>query len=305
MYKKMYFLLLFFSFSSLASVKSYSYWFAPNHYEFLLDEKRSKYLGDYDISVFQFYAGYLERLDDKMMRNEFATLKKHNIAISIEAPPLVVPNLGRASEGFGHKDSIKNLLVRIKSNGGDIKFITMDEPIMAWYKMHNHSLSDSDIRKLVEELSEVTNDIYSIFPNVKIGDVEPLNQFDGDEEMIFSSFIDYYNKRFENKLSFLHYDLSWGGGWKSKISSLIGLADNKSINTGVIFNSQNTGGTTTSWMHNAEDNIESYKSLNIPSLQHIIVQSWSKYPLAITPNDSKTNSYHMYLLEILGAKVTH
>ncbi|CDL46890.1 hypothetical protein [Klebsiella pneumoniae ISC21] len=35
---------------------------------------------------------------------------------------------------------------------------------MAWYKMHNHSLSDSDIRKLVEELSEVTNDILFYFP---------------------------------------------------------------------------------------------------------------------------------------------
>ncbi len=295
--------LLFFSLLASAVTNNVSYWFAPNHYEFLLDEDRAKYFEDYNISVFQFYAGYLERLDDSTMKAEFDVLRKYNIAISIEVPPLVVPQGSNAPEGFGQKDSIKNLLVRIKKNGGDIRFFTMDEPIMAWYKKHSHSMVYSDIQDLVLAMSEVVGDIYYYFPNAQVGDVEPLDQFNGNEEQFVPAFVNYYEKIIRHPLAFIHYDVSWGKDWVPEVTLLTHLSNEKQISSGIIFNSQNSTGPTKVWMGNAEDNINRFKNLNIPNLDHVVVQSWSKYPLGITPGDAEDNNYHMYLLELLGAKV--
>lgn len=260
-------------------------WFAPNHYEFLQQGRNVDLLKEYKVDVFQFYSGYILNESNQNINKIFKYLKNRGIAISVELPVLVwTDDYGNKLEGFGPENYVSSVLNKIKRNGGEVDYVVMDEPIMAMVKEKKRALIKKDVKNLVLKLQDNINTIYSIYPNVLVGDVEPINQLGNDNLSIINVFSEEFKSNLHHKLDFMHLDISWGIPWQKDVKNFITFSKINFLKNGVIFNSQNTKGPDESWLFNARQNLLSYKKAIAVKPDHMIVQSWSKYPMKIIPD---------------------
>lgn len=298
------FFLFLFPIHKAVAENTTSIWFAPNHYEFLQKYKNVELLTKYKVNVFQFYGGYILRESDQNLNKIFKYLKRNNIAVSIELPMITwSKDYGYHTEGFAAEGYVASVIKKIKRNGGEVNYISMDEPLFAWYKKHNKKLSSRDIESLAIQINKNTRFIYNEYPNILIGDVEPINQLGYDKIKKLSEFYDAYQSKTKHKLHFIHLDISWGERWADDVIQFTELARLLSLRSGVILNSQNTKGPDNVWITNAQENISNFKKHIRSPLNDSIFQSWSKYPYKIIPGHNKEG--HLSLIKELSDNSQH
>lgn len=133
------------------------------------------------IKVFMINGGLLLRQSDDEAKAVFADLKRRHIALAIEmgllsgkGPDGKVQECGVGVEGFGSPDAAKVIANRIQRNGGELVYIAMDEPL--WYGHHFNGKNGCQwpMERVAQDMVSRIADIRAEFPNVQIGDVEPI-----------------------------------------------------------------------------------------------------------------------------------
>jgi hypothetical protein len=177
------------------------------------------------VKAFMINGGLLFRQSDDEVKAVFADLKRRHIALAIEmgllsgkGPDAKVQECGVGVEGFGAPDTAKVIANRIQRNGGELAFVAMDEPL--WYGHHFKGKNGCQwpMEKVAHDMVLRIADLRAQFPNVQIGDVEPVGTAQPPDWVAeIAQWTQVYRQVVGENLSFFHADVVWTGPWQQQL----------------------------------------------------------------------------------------
>lgn len=245
------------------------------------------------VQVFKMYATLMPLKTDEELRTIFAYLKSHQMMLGIELAALTnsaTDNSGHGVEGYMSAGVAVAIVQRIKDLGGELAYIAMDEPLYFGHFYTGTNGAQDSIQNLAVNAAANLQAILRIFPNVKIGDIEPVDAMpSGEWSAAVQQWLAAYATTMGRPLDFFHADILWTTSWRSTVPALSQLlVSGGNISLGVIFNSTTAGTCTAGWVESAQVNIQSYNASGIVQPKQVIFQSWNPYPDQMLPETNLT-----------------
>lgn len=246
-------------------------------------------------TVFMTNGGLILRESDAVLQAVFADLKRRHIALAME---MGLVNARRDSsghqacgvnvEGMTTPNATRVLAERIKKNGGELRYVAMDEPL--WY---GHHISGANachftLRELAGNIAPNVAVLRELFPSVEIGDVEPVGAAknvppDWVDEI--AQFTQVYQQVVGQKLSFFHADVAWASPWQQQLGAVKRLAHERGLKFGVIYDGGGTGKQESDelWTQEALQRTRAVESNGATVPDHAVFQTWVRWPHRMLP----------------------
>ncbi len=194
------------------------------------------------VHVFEVSTQFLLQAPDDWLSTMFTDLKRRNIALAVSALMLPgqgqgAPHCGMGVEGYAAPKAMEAMAARVERLGGKLGYMAMDEPL--WYGHHYKGANAcrSSLRDLARDVAAQVATIRRIFPEVKIGEDEPIGVNDPTDWM---DEITGWHRAYQNvvgePMSFLHADIQWNGPWKQQMAILRERIRPTGCKLGVIYN---------------------------------------------------------------------
>ena len=286
---------------TLYSINSFSaqeIWFSPNKSNDVAnptsitswENSRKK------ISVYSFYYQVILQSTPENLKRKLTFLRQNGIKIAIEFPGLtwVENGVGYRIEGFQKEVFSKKIIAKFQSISEKPDYIILDEPFYFGHVKKGSNYPSYDQLTLAEKIKENIDPLYKVFPEIKVGEVEPINKV-YHESSDFSQWPNTFYEVTGKNIAFIHADVTWGKEWRKPLKFLANMADKNKFRYGVIFNSSDAKASEDKWMNSVRDNITTYVNSDIPAAQNIIFQSWNKNPQIIF-EDANPNAFSSAIL---------
>ena len=246
--------------------------------------------------VFKYYTEWIDPgtqggPTDAEMRREVAALKARDIAIAIEASPLVVEECG-GGEGFGPGAAdVLRIIRRIVAAGGSVRYIALDEPVAGGAVNDAKDACDWPLERTARQVADFVRGIHAVYPSIIIGDIEPWPYV--STEML-ARWLDAYEEAAGSPLPFLHLDLEWpilGADWPARARAVAQDARSHGTRFGLIYN----GGretTDAAWLAAAHEHLLPYELDGGPP-DDVIFQSWYEKPDRTLPEAGPSTFTHL------------
>ena len=263
--------------SASADEPSIPIWYAPaptgEYFQTVLDNPQLfQTIGD--IKVFKMYLA----LDwpDATLRAFFAYCSANNIKLGAEAPALVA-NAGDKDagvEGFASTGAMLAAMQRIKAMGGTLSYVAWDEPLF-----YGSTVTDTyTMAEVASQVAASASAVRAIFPDVQIGDIEPVDIAMDSPATLQAWFAAYAKASGTQFTSFLADTNTEPLNWQSNLANTIAVAHEDGIPVGEIIVANGAAPNNAAWAATAVAN--ALEMLSDPSLRpnYLDVQSWQIYP---------------------------
>jgi hypothetical protein len=238
------------------------------------------------VSVFKTSTQWILNGSDEELTRMFVDLRGRGIALAIEALMLTRENdkCGRGVEGYSGPGTIRRAAERIQALGGQLAYIAMDEPLWFGHSYRGPQACQASLPYLARDIARTVKDVKAVFPNVKVGDIEPLPQ---SSQADWVGTIMEWAAEFESAvgvpLAFFDMDVDWVRNWDADVSRLARELAARGVKFGIIYNGNPNDPDDQTWTRNAEvrfDAIEGRLGI-IPD--QAILQTWMVHPTHMLP----------------------
>jgi hypothetical protein len=247
------------------------------------------------VNVFKVALHTVNQMPDENLANLLSYLDKAHIAFAIEYGMLAASDAcGRGVEGFKPQNMPAHVANRVKQLGGRIRYIAMDEPLFFGHYFNGHNACHWTIDTIARNAAPNIRQFRAIFPDVEIGDIEPVNNIKSDDWIeAVRNWIEAYQRESGTPLAFFHDDMIWREPIAARTRMLTAVLDSYGIKFGVIFNSRGDVSSDQEWLESAKRNIEEYRAGSLKAPDHIIIQSWKPYPTHVLPESNPLTLTHL------------
>jgi hypothetical protein len=162
--------------------------------------------------VAKLIASNIEHMSDDDLKLVIEDVKRRHLELALEDGPLVrsaecAPAGGApASETYGNPGELELILQRIRSNGGELRYIDMDEPFFFGHRDPSgcHLLAT----QLAQQVAASVASMRHIFPGLQVGDSEVVTA-DRQWNSELVEWVDAYRAATGEPLAFFHADVQW------------------------------------------------------------------------------------------------
>ena len=227
------------------------------------------------VTVFKMYEAMLT-LPDSTLQPFFSYLSAHHISLAIEGLGLVAGSgqPGYGAEGFaGSSSDLSSLLTKLKADGGDLGYIAFDQPYTSGVLDTGLSMSTA-----ASEVASAASQVKAIFPNAKIGDIEPVGASSSQTAQL-QSWFNAYASASGSPFDFFEEDVSgWYSGWQNTVASVTAMARARGMTVNDIVEGNGVAATDQAWSTQADS--MAMQILSDPRLRPdaLVVQSWQANP---------------------------
>ncbi len=227
------------------------------------------------VTVFKMYEAMLT-LPDSTLQPFFAYLSANHISLAIEGLGLVAASgqPGYGAEGFaGSSSDLSSLLTKLKADGGDLGYIAFDQPYTSGVLDTGLSMSTA-----ASEVASAASQVKAIFPNAKIGDIEPVGASSSQTAQL-QSWFNAYASASGSQFDFFEEDVSgWYSGWQNTVASVTAMARASGMTVNDIIEGNGVAATDQAWSTQADS--MAMQILSDPRLRPdaLVVQSWQANP---------------------------
>jgi hypothetical protein len=232
------------------------------------------------------------RSTDDQLRTLINDLQRRHIGLAIELAILVgTDRCGTTVEGYASPNAVEVLAKRIKKFGAQINYVAMDEPV--WMGHAAKGVTHPEIRgavrcedsvsDLVEQIAPKVAILRELFPNIQIGDIDPVHGRYPSQIDDLPMFADLFRKETGVPLSFVHADISWDTNWQPLLEALAERLHRRGIRLGVICNGNPTERRDEAWISQALQHCRTIAADPKIKADEFIVQSWNPAPTKMLP----------------------
>ena len=235
------------------------------------------------VNVFKVYSTWIGPASDADLKVEFADLRRRGIALALEAGAMTASDkCGKGVEGQGGNNLLKTVR-RIKQDGGDLRYVGMDEPIFFWTLYTGKNACGWTVDQTVAKAAVNLRALKAEFPDVMIGDIEPLPVSAPNWRAQYQAGLEAFRKALGSPLAFFDADVVWGSPtYLDDLAAARKMAASAGVPFGVIYNGDGSERTDAHWVQTAERHMMAVEShLGSPDL--VIFQSWHPYPKKLLP----------------------
>jgi hypothetical protein len=243
------------------------------------------------IQVFKLYGEWVAyQATDEELRIVIENLKQRGLALAVEAGPLnASAECGQNIEGFAGIEEGIRIANRIKNAGGKIHLIGMDEPYYYGHFYEGANACHWSAEKIASEINIYINETRKIFPEVIIGDTEPLAG--PADAKTYQDWMDIFREVNGYDLAFLHMDIDWSRPtWSEEVKSIDAHGKEIGIPVGIIYTGNSFDKSDEDWLSAAGERVKKHEIVNGGSPDHVLFQSWNDKPDFSLP-DSKSFTF--------------
>ncbi|MBV8115672.1 MAG: hypothetical protein JO300_13095, partial [Silvibacterium sp.] len=239
------------------------------------------------IQVFKVSTQLIMSGSDELLSRMFADLKRRNIGLAVEALILSEGpnNCGHGFEGYSSPRTMQVMAERIRKFGGDLRYVAMDEPL--WYGHHydKKNACQSSYADLARDVAQKVAMLRAVFPNVKIGDIEPLGS-SGDWTNEIIQWTQAYRAAVGEPLSFVDADINWSGpAWHQQLAALAKALRGAGVALAVTYDGDGSDKTGQQWTEHAEQRFAAVESDPLTKPDIAVLQTWMAQPAHFLPEE--------------------
>jgi hypothetical protein len=236
------------------------------------------------IQVFKLYGGWAARdSTDAQLRQAIAEIRQRGFALGVELGPLnPTDQCGIYIEGFAGEEGVRTVK-RIKALGGELNFIAFDEPYYYGHFYDGEQACNWPAEKIARDIDAFIRLVRAEFPDVIIGDIEPLTGAAGAKA--YNDWLDTFHAVNGYDLAFLHLDIDWSNtGWPEMAKAVQDHGQRIGIPIGIIYTGNFQDETDEAWLSIAGERVKRYESVSGVEPDHVIFQSWNDKPDRVLPD---------------------
>ena len=269
------------------------------------------------VSVVQFPPGNVERASDSDLQQALADIKLRHLALAIGTGMLIRSDRCRSkSEAYVDRESLERLFGKLRRDGADLKYVTMDEPYFYGHKESGPTACHESARTLAMALKESVAIVRNYFPDVQIGTDEVVtNDRSWVDEL--AAWADAYQQGTGEKLAYLHADLGWKQDSVQNLVPLRKALNSRGIPLGVTYDAAAKGdepwfdanselASNIGWVRNAVSHYTKVETLLGGPPDQAVFGTWVHYPTRVLPEnepETLTNAVLQYIQQ--HKKPTH
>lgn len=246
------------------------------------------------LDVFKFYGEWVAYwATDEELKKAVTELNRRNIRIAVEEGPLnPTDSCGQDTEGFAGTEEGLKVANRIKNAGGTMHYLALDEPFFFASIDDNPHSCYWGPEIIAAKVDDYINEIRTVFPDVIVGDIEPLTiEIDIEE---FKRWIDAFYSTNGYHLAFFHLDLSFDRpAWQDAVKELQLFTQSRGIDFGVIYMGDYFDESDADWIEKAEQRMAVYETEVRGNPDHVIFQSWVDKPDYCLPETDPYTFTHL------------
>jgi hypothetical protein len=158
------------------------------------------------IFLLQFAALFNNMYDlTKMIR----FLRKKGMFLAVEFGPLIPsPTCGSGVEGFTGESAVE-LAQNVLACGGTLDYVAFDEPFYYAHYYTGPNQCNWNLSEIATNAYGTVKVLRSVFPDVVIGDIEPVNSADPVWPQTMATWLSTYESVSGMPFSFFEWDVSW------------------------------------------------------------------------------------------------
>ena len=236
------------------------------------------------IQVFKLYGEWVAyQATDAELRQVVADLKQRGLALAVEAGPLnATEACGYGVEGFAGTEEGLRIANRIKSAGGRIDLLALDEPYYYAHFYDGPNACHWPTDKIAGEVHQYVLTMQAEFPNVLVGDTEPLAGNADDSAYI--AWLDTYYQVNGYHLAFLHMDVDWSRiNWASEVKAIEMYGREAGVPVGIIYTGNSFDASDEAWLGSAGERVKKYELKTGGQPAQVLFQSWNDKPDLVLP----------------------
>jgi hypothetical protein len=253
------------------------------------------------IQVFKLYGEWVAyQATDAQLKQVVEDLKQRGIALAVEAGPLNAPsNCGQGVEGFAGTEEGLKIAQRIKNAGGTLTFIGLDEPYFYAHVYDGPNACHWDVEKIAKEVDAYVQTMKNEFPEVKVGDTEPLAG--AANAQAYMDWLDTFKSVNGYDFAFLHMDIDWSRTtWADEVIAIQDHGKQINVPVGIIYTGNAFDKTDEDWISSAGERVKKLELEKNASPDHILLQSWNDKPDHVLPETTDftfTNFIDVYFID--------
>lgn len=240
------------------------------------------------IQVFKLYGEWVSNHPgDAQLRKVINDLNRRGLAVAIETGPLDPDGCGDGIEGFATINSGLQMARAIKSAGGTLHFIALDEPYFFGHFFDGPGACHWSAEKIAGEVDEFVQAVRKIFPDVIVGDTEPLSGPAGAKE--YQDWLDIFYKVSGYQLAFIHMDIDWSRPkWPDELKAIQEHGSQIGVPVGIIYNGNAFDQTDEEFLLATGERVKKLELVAAVQPDHVIFQSWNDKPDRVLPDTDPT-----------------
>ncbi len=235
------------------------------------------------IQVFKLYGEWVgNHPADAQLKKVIADLNRRGLAIAIETGPLDPEGCGEGIEGFATVQSGLQMARSVKAAGGVLHFIALDEPYYYGHFYDGPNACHWSAEKIAGEVNIFIQAVKEIFPEVVVGDTEPLAGPAGAKE--YQDWLDTFYEVNGYHLAFLHMDIDWSRPkWPEEVGSIQEHGSEIGVPIGIIYNGNSFDPTDDAYLSATGERVKKLELVAGVNPDHVIFQSWNDKPDHVLP----------------------
>ncbi|HTW28765.1 MAG TPA: hypothetical protein VME92_16685 [Acetobacteraceae bacterium] len=230
----------------------------------------------------------------------FAYLQQNHIALALQAAvlPQGADGTGMNVEGYYNIASLQTALDRIQTLGGNLQYVTMDEPLYYGHQSTEVHAGQASITAVAQQAASTVALIKSVFADVQVGDTEPTNVPASD----LQQFMQAFQQASGQPLAFVQADVDWNDpAWQSTLESWAATVRAAGSQFGVIYDGKPSDATSLAWTISAEQHMAAVEADPLIAPSQVLVDSWQANPSQLLPEGLPGTLTHVALETALVA----
>lgn len=237
------------------------------------------------VKVIQFAPTNVDRARDSDLQQALADIKRRNIALAVGDGLLIRSDRCRSkTEAYGEPGALERVFDKLRRNGADVKYVTMDEPYFYGHRDSSPTSCHESAQALAQALKESIAIVRKYFPNAQFGADEVV---DASRPWVdeLAAWTDTFKAVTGEPLAYLHADLNWTEGAVHNLVPLATALKERHIPLGVIYNADLSGKSDESWTRNAVSNFARVEKGVGVHPDHAAIETWVRYPTRMLPEN--------------------
>ncbi len=168
----------------------------------------------------------------------------------------------------------------------------MDEPLYYGHLFAGQGTTrgcQASILQVAGDVARAVRQVRSVFPDARIGDVEPLAGLAGESGPgAVGEWLGAFEAVTGERLAFLRLDVDWRAPWPTDLGAIASVLKAKGVPLQVIFSGNDHDRSEVAWIASANDHVQAYDAANLPPPDAAVLQTWVPSPSRVLPETDET-----------------
>ncbi len=246
-----------------------------------------------DIQVLEIGVPYMRTASDDDLRQVFAFLKRHHIALAIGVG--ILPYNLPCHPVEGQDTDQLTIARRFRRLGGQIDFFAADSPLAVGY-VNPTPGCNLPTEILAQKAAETARAIRSVYPNVQFIDVEPVSNFkEPDVPLLISRWHAAFAATFGEPFANFRFDIDWHSPWQQRVLSIYTQMQRDHMPVQVYCDGSAADLTDAAWIAAGKTRCAQFVKLTGDKPQAFLLDSWFPHPNHALPESDPNSFTHMIL----------